>query len=107
LTNKQYLHTDYLDLQRYYPAHKSLFHNKRLFHYGLKGDRIPLPARIVSLADVFDALSTRRPYKNAMEFDTVKNMLIADSGKHFDPDVVLAFCKREKDIRKIMKKYAE
>ncbi len=77
------------------------------YPFGLKADNIPLSARIVSLADVFDALSTKRPYKEAMDFDTVKNMLIADSGKHFDPDVVLAFCKREKDIRKIMMKYAE
>ena len=89
----------------------ALYHHEKYngsgYPYGLKGDAIPLSARIVSLADVFDALSTKRPYKEAMDFDTVKNMLIADSGKHFDPDVVLAFCKREKDIRKIMMKFAE
>ncbi|MEN8211618.1 MAG: HD domain-containing phosphohydrolase [Thermodesulfobacteriota bacterium] len=58
---------------------------------GLKGDDIPLSARIVALADVYDALTSRRVYKNAMSNDIAYTIIQKDSGTHFDPLVVKAF----------------
>jgi len=58
---------------------------------GLKGEEIPLPARLMALADVFDALTTRRVYKPPMEFSQARDIILHDSGSHFDPDVVAAF----------------
>ncbi|MBE7246856.1 MAG: HD domain-containing protein, partial [Actinomycetospora chiangmaiensis] len=66
---------------------------------GLAGTAIPLAARIVAVADVFDALTTVRPYKTAMPFEAALDSLRAESGRHFDPDCVAAFCDRWADIR--------
>jgi putative two-component system response regulator len=68
---------------------------------GLKGRDIPLFGRIVALTDVFDALTSERPYKEAYGFDEAVEMIKQESGKHFDPDVVKAFLKCKKKIRKI------
>lgn len=57
----------------------------------LSGEEIPLSARIVAVADVFDALSHKRCYKEAWTIDDAFAEVQADSGKHFDPEVVLAF----------------
>ncbi len=57
----------------------------------LKGKEIPLSARIVAVADVFDALSHKRCYKEAWTIEDAFSEIQADSGKHFDPEVVLAF----------------
>jgi HD-GYP domain-containing protein (c-di-GMP phosphodiesterase class II) len=56
----------------------------------LTGTAIPLSARIVALADVFDALTSRRPYKEAWSVDRALETIRADSGRHFDPAVVAA-----------------
>jgi putative two-component system response regulator len=66
---------------------------------GLSGTAIPLAARIVAVADVFDALTTQRPYKTAMPFAAALDSLRAESGRHLDPDCVAAFCNRWADIR--------
>lgn len=58
---------------------------------GLAGENIPLPARIVAVADVFDALTSNRPYKRAWPFLDALNYVRAESGKHFDPACVRAF----------------
>jgi two-component system response regulator RpfG len=58
---------------------------------GLKGDDIPLEARIVALADVFDALTSDRPYKPAWDWDKAVNYIIEQKGKHFDPALVDVF----------------
>lgn len=65
------------------------------YPYGLTGDGIPLAARIVALADVYDALATRRPYKEPMDHATSKAIILEGRGKHFDPMVVDAFLTRE------------
>ncbi len=57
----------------------------------LKGEHIPLAARIFAVADVFDALCSRRPYKEPMNFETVMEILERESGSHFDPDVMTEF----------------
>lgn len=58
---------------------------------GLAGEVIPLAARIFAVADVFDALCSRRPYKEPMTFDQAMAILDKDTGSHFDPDVMDAF----------------
>ncbi len=61
------------------------------YPYGKKGKEIPLSARIVAVADVFDALTSRRPYKEAFDLDTAYAILIEGRGKHFDPEIVDLF----------------
>lgn len=58
---------------------------------GLSGEEIPIAARLMALADVYDALSCRRVYKSAMEADEVERIILEGRGNHFDPDVVDAF----------------
>ncbi len=57
---------------------------------GLKGDEIPLAARIVAIADVFEALTSVRPYKEAWSFEQAYQYICEESGKHFDPKLVSA-----------------
>jgi PAS domain S-box-containing protein len=68
---------------------------------GLKGDQIPLSARIVALADVYDALTSKRVYKEAFSHEKAIAIIAEDRGKHFDPDVVDAFLALEGDFRSI------
>ncbi|HGY5298610.1 TPA: HD domain-containing phosphohydrolase [Aeromonas salmonicida] len=58
---------------------------------GLRGDEIPLSARLMALADVFDALINVRVYKAAMPYDEARALILSGTGQHFDPDVVTAF----------------
>lgn len=58
---------------------------------GLKGDAIPLNARIFAIVDVFDALTSRRPYKDALPFAAAMDMLRQGSGSHFDPALLGPF----------------
>ena len=74
---------------------------------GLKGDAIPLSARLMALADVFDALSTRRPYKESMSMAQVTEMIVAGRGQHFDPDVVDAFLAVRERFAEIAERLAD
>lgn len=58
---------------------------------GLKGKDIPVSARIVALADVFDALTSERPYKKAWPVEKATDLIREQAGKHFDPELVEAF----------------
>ena len=58
---------------------------------GLAGDAIPLAARVMALADVFDAMTSRRVYKPAQPFDEVRRVMAQGRGSHFDPDMLDAF----------------
>jgi hypothetical protein len=58
---------------------------------GLAGTQIPLPGRILAVADVYDALSSRRPYKPALPHQVAKDILLKESGQHFDPNIIEAF----------------
>ena len=70
---------------------------------GLKGEAIPLPARIFAVADVFDALCSNRPYKKSFDYQTAMEIIEKDSGTHFDPAVIDAFAPISKTIyEKIM-----
>jgi putative two-component system response regulator len=59
---------------------------------GLAADAIPLPARLMAVADVFDALTTRRVYKGAWPLAEATDFIVGQSGRQFDPRVVAAFC---------------
>jgi len=73
----------------------------------LKGEEIPLCARIVCLADTYDALTSKRPYKDPFPHEVVKNIIANESGKQFDPAIVEAFLKREDDFEKIKNQYKD
>ena len=83
----------------------SLAHHERFdgtgYPQGLKGEDIPLFGRIVSVADVFDALTSKRPYKEAYGFDKAVEIIKEGSGTQFDPQVVKAFLKRIDKIKQI------
>jgi len=83
----------------------SLTHHERYdgtgYPQGLRGKEIPLFGRIVAVADVFDALTSKRPYKEAYGFDEAIEIIKSASGKQFDPDIVKAFLKRKNKIKRI------
>ena len=70
---------------------------------GLAGEDIPLPARIVAVADVFDALTSNRPYKRAWSFQDALHYIQSESGRHFDPACVSAFGRRIDAVAAIMR----
>ena len=74
---------------------------------GQAGTDIPLPARIVAVADVFDALTSVRPYKKAWSFQNALEYVQTNSGKHFDPDCVRAFEKRVDGVAQVMRELGE
>ena len=74
---------------------------------GLKGESIPLPARLMALADVFDALISKRVYKEALPFDEAAAIIHANSGTHFDPAVVAAFDTCYVDFVAIAQRYRD
>jgi len=74
---------------------------------GLAGDAIPISARLMALADVYDALICRRVYKKAMSHEDAVGIIVAGRGTHFDPDVVDAFLGVVDEFRSIARLYAE
>jgi putative two-component system response regulator len=74
---------------------------------GLKGDAIPLSGRICAVCDVFDALTSERPYKKAWTVEDAMAELRAGSGKHFDPDLITIFEGVLPDVLEIRRQYQE
>lgn len=74
---------------------------------GLAGEAIPLEARIVAIADVFDALTSERPYKKAWSVDDAVGLISKESGKHFDPAVVSAFMSCLPEILAVRERWAD
>lgn len=74
---------------------------------GLKGNKIPLAGRIVAIADVFDALMSKRPYKEPFSLEKSLDIIRAGKGSHFDPSVVDAFFSVQEDIKLIREKYRD
>lgn len=77
------------------------------YPFELKGDEICPEARIIAIADVFDALTTDRPYKKAWEVEEACNYLKDQSGKHFDPNFVPLFIKMLPEILEVREKWKE
>jgi len=74
---------------------------------GLAGEAIPLPARLMALADVFDALISKRAYKPAFPLDQATAIIIEGRGRHFDPDVVDAYVAHLDAFAAIAARYAD
>jgi len=74
---------------------------------GLAGDDIPIPARLMALADVFDALISERVYKPAFDFETTDKLILEGKGTHFDPDIVDAYCAIKHDFLAIYDEYRD
>ena len=89
-----YHHEWYGDSDRGYPA-------------GLTGDDIPLAARIMAVADVFDALVAKRPYKDGMPVEKAIKIIIEEKGTHFDPDIVDAFLNIQDKVADVIEMYGE
>ncbi|MHB0936467.1 MAG: response regulator [Armatimonadota bacterium] len=92
---QQYPHIEYLHMAR----DITLGHHERFDGNGypgkLVGEEIPLCARIVALADVYDALTSKRVYKHAFSHDIAKGIIAMESGTHFDPEIVEVFMHNE------------
>jgi two-component system response regulator RpfG len=71
------------------------------YPHGLVGDHIPLPARIVAVADVFDALTSARPYKEAWDPEAAFDYIERQRGTHFDPRLVDAFVEARAEVLRI------
>ena len=74
---------------------------------GLSGDAIPLSARLMAIADVYDALISRRVYKEAMSHDKAVDVITEGRSRHFDPDMVDAFLALQSEFRTIAARYAD
>jgi len=76
------------------------------YPFGLKGQDIPLCGRIVALADVYDALTTKRIYKPAFSHDESRAIIVEGSGRHFDPAIVNAFLETESEFVEVRQRIA-
>ena len=87
----------------------ALYHHEKWdgsgYPYGLKGEDIPIDARIASIADVFDAVTSKRVYKPSFSLEETLTLIRQENGKHFDPAVVQAFFRALPKIQKIMEEY--
>ena len=81
--------------------------NGKGYPNGLKGENIPLSGRLCALSDVFDALTSVRPYKKAWPVDKAVDFIKEESGKHFDPTLVELFIKLLPEMVEIKEQYAE
>ncbi|MDD3172909.1 MAG: HD domain-containing protein, partial [Herbinix sp.] len=75
------------------------------YPYGKCGSEIPLSARIVAIADVFDALTSKRPYKEAFPFDKSVEIIAEGKGSHFDPKIVDVFLENRELIKELYNKF--
>lgn len=89
----------------------ALYHHEKWngtgYPNGLNGEEIPLSARIVAIADVYDALSSERPYKKAWEESRIIELLESEKGEHFDPKLIPAFFECLPKIREIKVRYRD
>jgi putative nucleotidyltransferase with HDIG domain len=85
-----------------------LYHHERWdgagYPAGLTGTAIPIPVRILAVADVFDALTSDRPYREGLSFSAAAAAIRNEAGLQFDPDVVTAFLSRREAIESILQK---
>lgn len=88
-----------------------LYHHEKWdgsgYMYGLKGNDIPLPARIMAVADVYDALTDKRCYKERYSHTTALSIISDDSGSHFDPQIVKALFACQNAFAEIAETYRE
>jgi len=101
-------HTDrMLQMARRVALHHHEKWNGSGYPQGLAGTDIPLEARIVAVADVFDALTSERPYKRAWSVERAVALLEEESGRHFDPEIVRLFLSQLPAALQIREKWAD
>jgi len=109
LIQEVYAHTEseYLFLaQEIAQLHHERWDGKGYPH-GLAGDKIPLCARIVALADAYDAMTSRRSYHAGLSHEDAKQEIIRNDGKQFDPKVVAAFLRQESEFVRIKEEFLD
>ncbi len=74
---------------------------------GLCGEEIPIPARIMAIADVYDALTSKRVYRDAIPHDEAVQIILSGRGAHFDPDIVDAFIKNSDTFKQIAHEHGD
>ena len=77
------------------------------YPHGLKGEAIPLSARVMALSDVYDALRSQRRYKGSLCHEEAVKIILEDRGRQFDPAVVDAFVRKEKEFQRISEQMAD
>lgn len=77
------------------------------YPHRLAGEGIPLCGRIVAVADVYDALTSKRVYKDAFSHDAARSIIVDDAGKHFDPVIVETFLEAEYEFIRIRERYED
>ena len=82
---EEYPGTPFLEMARDIALGHHERYDGRGYPHGLAGEEIPLSARIMAVADVYDALTSRRVYKEAYSHERTKSMIIDETGTHFDP----------------------
>ncbi len=89
----------------------ALYHHEKWdgsgYPMGIAGEDIPLSARIMAVADVFDALVSVRSYKKGMPFEKAMGIITEGAGSHFDPEVVRAFETAEDEVRRVAAMHME
>ena len=98
---------DYLEEAKNVAGYHHEKWNGKGYPEGLAGEDIPLAARIMAVADVFDALVSKRCYKESFDYSKAFNIIREDAGSHFDPLVVDAFLKAEEDVLEIAERFKE
>ena len=81
--------------------------NGKGYPQGLSGEAIPLSARIVALADVYDALISNKVYKDGISHDAAVKVIVSERGEHFAPDVVDAFMEVHAEFEAIARRHAD
>jgi putative two-component system response regulator len=103
---REYPSARYLGMARDIAASHHEWYDGSGYPEGLAGNKIPLAARIVALADVYDALTSKRVYKDVFTHERAKTIVVQDRGTHFDPDVVDAFLANEAKFLEIQRAFA-
>ncbi len=102
---KEYPNNDFVRMGIEITRYHHEWYNGKGYPDGLRGDDIPLSARIMAVADAYDALVSRRPYKMAYSHGKAYSMIVNESGRKFDPDIVDVFVKNEWIFESIVGKY--
>ncbi|MFA7268574.1 MAG: two-component system response regulator [Sterolibacterium sp.] len=94
-----------------FAKHIALSHQEKWdgsgYPHGLAGEDIPLSARLMAVADVYDALISRRVYKEGMAHETAVLIMVDGRGTHFDPDIIDAFVEIQGEFRTIAQRFAD
>lgn len=98
---------DFLDIAKEIAHHHHEKWDGSGYPDGLAGDAIPISARLMALADVFDALICKRVYKDAFPHENAREIIVDGRGRHFDPDVVDAFVSEFDSFQRIARTYSD